>query len=53
MEDHPIMFFFLVVVYALKAIYCIVLVLVKILVAIYKWMKKKIKERWVKNNVAN
>lgn len=54
MENHPIMFAALIVVWAFYAMFYIIKVIVLVLIAIYKWIVKKIKQRReVDNNVAN
>lgn len=53
MEDHPILFLFLIVVYMIKAMYYTVLITVTVLIALYKWINKKIKGRQENTNVAN
>jgi hypothetical protein len=54
MENHPIMFAALIVVWAFYAIYYVIKIIVLVLIAIYKWIIKKIKQRrGVNNNVAN
>jgi Ca2+/Na+ antiporter len=54
MENHPIMFAALIVVWAFYAMFYVVKVMVLVLIAIYKWVVKKIKKRReANNNVAN
>jgi hypothetical protein len=49
MEDHPIMFAALIVVWAVYAMFYVIKVIVLALIALYKWTAKKIGERQVNN----
>ena len=54
MENHPIMFAALIVVWAFYAMHYMVKIVVLVLIAIYKWIIKKFKQRKeANNNVAN
>ncbi|MBZ9622895.1 hypothetical protein G9F71_008515 [Clostridium sp. FP2] len=53
MENHPIMFFFLIVIWGLYAVYYAIKTVVVLLIGLYKWSVKKIKERKVNSNVVD
>jgi hypothetical protein len=54
MENHPIMFAALIVIWTFYAMFYIIKVTVLVLIALCKWIVKKIKKtREVDNNVAN
>jgi hypothetical protein len=48
-ENHPIMFAALIVVWAFYAMYYVVKVIVLALIALYKWAAKKIEEKQINN----
>ncbi len=53
MEGHPIMFLFLIVIWAFYAVYHIIKAIVIVTIALCKWISKKIRGRRVNNNVVN
>lgn len=49
MEDHPIMFAALIIVWTFVAAYNILKAIVIVSIALYKWIAKKVQERQVNN----